>query len=135
MDRTNVRSLQPAVLPWRPDLIVADLSFISLITVLPALATTCDPDGDMLLMVKPQFEVGREHLGRTGVVRDPLLRASAIAGVAAAAAALGWGAAGVRASGVPGPSGNVEYFVWLRRGAGSLSDDVIEAAVAEGPTG
>ena len=135
MDRTNIRHLAPGQLPWRPDLVVADLSFISLTTVLPALAGLIDPSGDMLLMVKPQFEVGRDNIGRSGVVRDPALRAAAVASVCGAALGLGWGTAGVVASEVPGPSGNVEFFVWLRRSAPPVTDDVIETAVAEGPIG
>jgi 23S rRNA (cytidine1920-2'-O)/16S rRNA (cytidine1409-2'-O)-methyltransferase len=141
MDRTNIRYLAPTDLPWRPDLIVADLSFISLRTVLPALVgLVVDPPAqgqtdpaDMLLMVKPQFEVGRERLGSHGVVRDPDLRAQAVGAVCAAAAGLGWGTAGVTASLVPGPSGNVEYFVWLRRDAAPVNHDEIDRAVAEGP--
>lgn len=135
MDRTNIRHLQAGSLPWVPDLLVADLSFISLSTVLPALSGLLDSGGDMVLMVKPQFEVGRERVGRSGVVRDPALRAAAVASVCAAAHSLGWGTAGVTASAVPGPSGNVEYFVWLRRDAGSVADDVIDTAIAEGPPG
>ena len=73
-------------------------------------------DGDLVLMVKPQFEVGKERLGKGGVVRDPALRAEAVDAVADAAAAPGWGARAVAASPLPGPSGNVEFFVWLRRG-------------------
>jgi 23S rRNA (cytidine1920-2'-O)/16S rRNA (cytidine1409-2'-O)-methyltransferase len=132
-DRTNVRHLQIDDLPWQPDLIVADLSFISLATALPALARCITADGDMVLMVKPQFEVGREHVGKSGVVRDPALRRSAVSGVCGAAARLGWGTAAVTASPLPGPSGNVEYFVWLRRDAPGVTDDEIRTAVAEGP--
>ena len=133
LDRTNVRHLEPGDLPWVPDLIVADLSFISLVTVLPALSRVIDPAGDMLLMVKPQFEVGREHVGRAGVVRDPALHARAVRQVCDAAYSLGWGTAGVTASPVPGPSGNVEYFVWLHGSVGPVADDVISTAIAEGP--
>ncbi len=135
MDRTNIRHLTPADLPWQPDLVVADLSFISLTTVLPALSGLIDNDGDMLLMVKPQFEVGREVLGKSGVVRDPALRAGAVRRVCDKAQVLGWGTAGVTPSAVPGPSGNVEFFVWLRRSAGPVTDDEIRTAIAEGPTG
>jgi 23S rRNA (cytidine1920-2'-O)/16S rRNA (cytidine1409-2'-O)-methyltransferase len=78
-------------------------------------------------MVKPQFEVGRERLGKGGVVRDPALRAEAVAGVAATAAELGWGARAVTTSPLPGPSGNVEYFLWLRRGPATIGDDDIVA--------
>jgi 23S rRNA (cytidine1920-2'-O)/16S rRNA (cytidine1409-2'-O)-methyltransferase len=132
-DRTNVRHLLPTDLPWSPDLIVADLSFISLVTVLPALTGVVAGDGDLVLMVKPQFEVGREHVGKSGVVRDPGLRRRAVAGVCDAAWRLGWGTAALVASPVPGPNGNVEYFVWLRRDAPPVSDDGITTAVAEGP--
>jgi len=134
MDRTNIRYLTPGDLPWRPELLVADLSFISLTTVLPAMTSIVEPAGDMLLMVKPQFEVGRQAIGRTGVVRDPVLRAASVAKVCDAAWQLGWGAAGITASRVPGPSGNVEFFVWLRATAGPVTHDVIDTAIAEGPT-
>jgi 23S rRNA (cytidine1920-2'-O)/16S rRNA (cytidine1409-2'-O)-methyltransferase len=96
-------------------LTVADLSFISLALVLPALSACTDPDGDLLPMVKPQFEVGKERLGAGGVVRDPQLRAEAVCAVAATAGELGWQTAGVCRSPLPGPSGNVEFFLWLRR--------------------
>ena len=115
------------------DLVVADLSFISLRLVLPALAGVTDADGDLVVMVKPQFEVGREALGAGGVVREPAQRAAAVAQVAAAAAGLGLGVAGVTASPLPGPAGNVEYFLWLRRGASDLDPTRLEQAVAEGP--
>ena len=85
-------------------------------------------------MVKPQFEVGRERLGSGGVVRDPVLRADAVRSVAASAAALGLGVAGVTASPLPGPSGNVEYFLWLRTGAPALAEHDLEHAITEGPS-
>lgn len=113
-DRTNVRSLTPDDIGGRVQLTVCDLSFISLTVVMPALLACTEPDGDLVLMVKPQFEVGRQRLGAGGVVRDHALRADAVAGVVDAAAALGWELAGVVASPLPGPSGNVEYFVHLR---------------------
>jgi 23S rRNA (cytidine1920-2'-O)/16S rRNA (cytidine1409-2'-O)-methyltransferase len=134
LDRTNVRDLQPSdVPPPAPDLVVADLSFISLRLVLPALRRSATPDADLVVMVKPQFEVGRRDIGSGGVVRDPGLRAAAVRDVAAAAAALGLGVAGVVASPLPGPSGNVEYFLWLRAGAAALDDDDLARAVEEGP--
>ena len=114
-DRTNVRTLTPDVIGGPAALTVADLSFISLRLVLAALTACTDPDGDLLPMVKPQFEVGRERLGSGGVVRDPALRADAVLEVAAAAGDLGWRTAGVCTSPLPGPSGNVEFFLWLRR--------------------
>jgi 23S rRNA (cytidine1920-2'-O)/16S rRNA (cytidine1409-2'-O)-methyltransferase len=117
LERTNVRALTPAAIGGPVALTVADLSFISLRLVLPALVECTEPDGDLLLMVKPQFEVGRGRVGPGGVVRDPDLRAEAAAGVAAAAAGYGFGVAGVAPSELPGPSGNRELFLWLRRGA------------------
>jgi 23S rRNA (cytidine1920-2'-O)/16S rRNA (cytidine1409-2'-O)-methyltransferase len=132
-ERTNVRDLTPAVIGGPVDLTVADLSFISLALVLPALATCTSEDGDLLLMVKPQFEVGRDAVGRGGVVRDPDLRAQAVGTVAAAAGRLGLGVRGVTASPLPGPSGNVEYFLWLARGAAPAHPGDIARAVAEGP--
>lgn len=133
MDRTNVRTIRPEQLPYRPDLIVADLSFISLTKVLPALVDCAAEVADMLLMVKPQFEVGRDRVGAKGVVRDPRLRAEVIAQVSHAALELGWGTFGVVASPLPGPSGNVEYFVWLRRGGSSATEAEVAAAIANGP--
>jgi len=133
-DRTNVRFLTPDDIGGLVDLVVADLSFISLTLVLPALAACARPDADLLPMVKPQFEVGRDRLGAGGVVRDKALRAEAVATVAQAAGLLGWGMAGVVASPLPGPSGNVEFFVHLRRDA-AIDDPraVIDAAVEAGP--
>jgi 23S rRNA (cytidine1920-2'-O)/16S rRNA (cytidine1409-2'-O)-methyltransferase len=136
MDRTNVRSLTAADLPYRPELVVADLSFISLRLVLPALAAMVAPGADLLLMVKPQFEVGREALsaeGGGGVVRDPQLRADAVLAVARAAHDLGLGTAGVVASPLPGPSGNVEYFLHLRADAQPPDPAGVRKAVAAGP--
>jgi 23S rRNA (cytidine1920-2'-O)/16S rRNA (cytidine1409-2'-O)-methyltransferase len=125
-DRTNVRSLAPQAIGGPADLTVADLSFISLPIVLPALVACTAPDGEVLPMVKPQFEVGRERLGSGGVVRNPTHRGEAVVHVAHVAADLGWPARGVARSPLPGPSGNVEFFLWLRRGeAGGMSDDEI----------
>jgi 23S rRNA (cytidine1920-2'-O)/16S rRNA (cytidine1409-2'-O)-methyltransferase len=132
LDRVNVRNLTPEQVAPPPDLVVADLSFISLTVVLPALAACAAGHADFLLMVKPQFEVGKEKAG-SGVVRDPELRAAAVAKVAEAAAGVGLGVAGITASPLPGPSGNVEYFLWLRRGAGPLDDAVLRQAIAAGP--
>jgi len=133
-DRTNVRDLSPAVLGGQVDLVVGDLSFISLVLVLDALLAVTSPDGDLALMVKPQFEVGKDRVGKGGVVRDPGLRAEAVVAVAQAAAERGWGARMVTPSPLPGPSGNVEFFVWLRRGpAGVNATDI--AAVVHGEAG
>ncbi|MFF3064151.1 TlyA family RNA methyltransferase [Oerskovia sp. NPDC057915] len=110
----NVRDLAPGDLDGTPDVVVADLSFISLRLVLPPVAAVVAPGTDLLLMVKPQFEVGRERLGTGGVVRDPALHARAVLDVALDAAALGLRPLGVVPSPLPGPSGNREFFVWLR---------------------
>jgi 23S rRNA (cytidine1920-2'-O)/16S rRNA (cytidine1409-2'-O)-methyltransferase len=133
LDRQNVRELAAELLPYRPDAVVADLSFISLRVVLPALAACAAPEADFVLMVKPQFEVGRERLGAGGVVRDSAFRAQAVRDVAAAAHALGLGAAGVTASPLPGPSGNVEYFLWLRAGLAPLEPEALARAIEDGP--
>ncbi|WP_336708851.1 TlyA family RNA methyltransferase [Oerskovia sp. USHLN155] len=110
----NVRDLVPGDLDEAPELVVADLSFISLRLVLPPVAAVVAPGTDLLLMVKPQFEVGRERLGTGGVVRDPALHGRAVLDVALDAAALGLRPLGVIPSPLPGPSGNREFFVWLR---------------------
>lgn len=133
MDRFNVRNLVPSDLAEPPQLIVSDLSFISLRTVLPALASVAGEGAEMLLMVKPQFEVGKERLGRGGVVRSPQLRAEAVSKVAETALGLGFGCAGVAASPLPGPSGNVEYFLWLRRDCPPMGEDDLDRAIADGP--
>ncbi|MCT2588980.1 TlyA family RNA methyltransferase [Streptomyces sp. N2-109] len=133
-DRTNVRELTLDMIGGEPvDVVVGDLSFIPLGLVLPALLRCAAPDADLVLMVKPQFEVGRERLGSGGVVRSTQLRAEAVTTVAAQGAALGMGVLGVTASPLPGPSGNVEYFLWLRAGAPELDPADVERAVAEGP--
>jgi 23S rRNA (cytidine1920-2'-O)/16S rRNA (cytidine1409-2'-O)-methyltransferase len=136
VDRTNVRDLTLGQIGGRPaELVVGDLSFISLTLVLPALVRCAAPDADLALMVKPQFEVGRERLGAGGVVRDTALHMEAVRTVAAAAQGLGLGVLGVTASPLPGPSGNVEYFLWLRSGAPPLDETQVARAVAEGPAG
>jgi 23S rRNA (cytidine1920-2'-O)/16S rRNA (cytidine1409-2'-O)-methyltransferase len=133
LDRVNVRQLTPEQVAPAPGLVTADLSFISLTLVLPALVACASPDADFLLLVKPQFEVGKGRVGSGGVVRDPQLRAGAVGSVAAAAATLGLGVAGVAASPLPGPAGNVEYFLWLTRDAPALDHSRLEQVVAEGP--
>jgi 23S rRNA (cytidine1920-2'-O)/16S rRNA (cytidine1409-2'-O)-methyltransferase len=133
LDRTNIRHLTGDMVGEDVEIVVADLSFISLSLVLPALAAVSKPSADFLLMVKPQFEVGREKLGAGGVVRDSGLRKSAVMEVADCAYDMGLGCEGVVASSLPGPSGNVEYFLWLKRGATELSETTLDAAIASGP--
>ena len=134
-DRTNIRDLDRAIVGRPVDVVVGDLSFISLTLVLEPLVGVTAEDGDLVLMVKPQFEVGRSGVGRGGVVRDVGLRAEAVESVASAGAARGWGARAVTVSPLPGPSGNVEFFLWLRRGPALVDRPVIDAVVSAGPTG
>lgn len=133
LDRVNVRSLEPEQVAPPPELVVGDLSFISLTLVLPALAGCAAPEADLVLMVKPQFEVGKQRVGSGGVVRDSSVRADAVRHVAEAAAKLGLGVRDITASPLPGPSGNVEYFLWLRRGCPPLDDDELQRAIDDGP--
>ena len=132
-DRTNVRALNRDVIRDEIDLVVADLSFISLAMVLPALISVSSSETDFLLMVKPQFEVGREKLGAGGVVREPELRRAAVYEVAKSAYELGLGTFGVVASPLPGPSGNVEYFLWLKGGGALITDHDLDEAITRGP--
>jgi 23S rRNA (cytidine1920-2'-O)/16S rRNA (cytidine1409-2'-O)-methyltransferase len=132
-EQTNLRDLDLHHLDGEPvDLTVADVSFISLTLLVDRLAAVTSPSGHLLLMVKPQFEVGRERLGRGGVVRSPDLHAAAVRAVAVAAADSGGHAHAVRASRLPGPAGNREFFLLLGAGPPARPVDV-EAAVA--PTG
>ena len=133
LDRVNVRSLEPAQVAPAPSVVTADLSFISLTQVLPALAACAAPDADFVVLVKPQFEVGKGNVGTGGVVRDPRLRSAAVAEVARSASGLGLGVRGITASPLPGPSGNVEYFLWLQRDAPPLDEKALVNAIAEGP--
>jgi 23S rRNA (cytidine1920-2'-O)/16S rRNA (cytidine1409-2'-O)-methyltransferase len=132
-DRTNVRGLTASDIGGPVDVVVADLSFISLGVVLPALIACGTPEAEFVLMVKPQFEVGRERLGSGGVVRDPALRADAVRAVAASAFELGLGVRGIAASPLPGPAGNVEYFVSLRAGEPQLDEAALTRAIEAGP--
>jgi 23S rRNA (cytidine1920-2'-O)/16S rRNA (cytidine1409-2'-O)-methyltransferase len=128
-DRTNIRDLTVDLVGGRVELVVGDLSFISLDLVLDALVSVTSDDGDLVLMVKPQFEVGKDRVGKGGVVRDLDLRAEAVTAVAGSAARRGWGAQAVTTSPLPGPSGNVEYFLWLRNGDPAVGGDDIVAEV------
>jgi 23S rRNA (cytidine1920-2'-O)/16S rRNA (cytidine1409-2'-O)-methyltransferase len=124
-ERLNVRDLRLEHVDHRPvDLVVGDLSFISLIVLLPALTGVVDPAGSLLLMVKPQFEVGREKLGDGGVVRSPALHVDAVTGVVDAAVGLGWQTQAVVPSRLPGPAGNREFFVLLARRTPTAPVDV-----------
>lgn len=131
LERTNVRELDPARVGVEPGLVVADLSFISLTVVLPALVACAAADADYLLLVKPQFEVGRDRVGSGGVVWDRAGRRAAIERVAGAAVEAGLGVQGLAPSPLAGPAGNVEFFLWLRRGAPALGRAVVDRALAE----
>lgn len=140
-DKTNVRALTPEDIGGQVDLVVGDLSFISLRLVLPALARCTRTGGDLLPMVKPQFEVGKDRVGSGGVVRDPALREEAVLDVIRAAAEVGLSTEGCVASPLPGPSGNVEYFLWLHKPGdgtplsvdGEVTPDLVRRAVERGP--
>lgn len=133
-DRVNIRDLTLDLIGGPVDLVVGDLSFIGLGLVLDPLISVTAPDGDLALMVKPQFEVGKERLGKGGVVRDLSLRTEVVVAVAEAAARKGWGARAVVTSPLPGPSGNVEFFLWLRAGAPTIGAEEIAAEVEGSPT-
>lgn len=131
IERTNARAITSADLPYRPDLIVADVSFISLTKVLPAVLGCADDRFDALAMVKPQFEVGRGRVGKGGVVRDPEVRRDALVTVAASARHQGAAVLGFASSGLPGPKGNRESFVWLAEAGRAGARDDLEAAARE----
>ncbi|MGF1662298.1 MAG: TlyA family RNA methyltransferase [Kineosporiaceae bacterium] len=135
LERTNVRDATADLVGGAVGLVVADLSFISLRLALPALTRVTTPHADHVLLVKPQFEAGRDAVGRGGVVTDPEVRLSAVLGVVAAAGELGLALQGVTASPLPGPAGNVEYVVWLRRGEQRPDWRASVAAAVRGPGG
>jgi 23S rRNA (cytidine1920-2'-O)/16S rRNA (cytidine1409-2'-O)-methyltransferase len=135
-DKTNIRYLAPERIAGPAELIVADLSFISLGLVLPALVACMAPGADVVPLVKPQFEVGKRKVGSGGVVRDPGMRAGAVRRVVEQAAALGLATRGIVASPLPGPSGNVEFFTWFTHGeqvAPEETESMIRAALAGAP--
>jgi len=127
IERLNVREMLPSDLPFVPSLATVDVSFISLTKVLPAVARCLVPGGEVLAMVKPQFELGKSRVGR-GVVRDLADRREAILEVAAAARGLGLPVRGLASSGLPGPKGNRETFVWCGGDGPEVAD--LETAVA-----
>ena len=133
IERCNARTLEPSALPYAPSLAVIDVSFISVAKVLGAVLGCLEPVHDCLAMVKPQFEVGRGNVGKGGVVREPALRRSALEAVAAAAAGLGASVLGFASSGLAGPKGNRETFVWLAEPGrdGALDEAGIAAAARE----
>ena len=128
-DRTNARALSPEVVPEPCALEVMDVSFISVRRILPALRSVLAPEAEAVVLVKPQFEVGRGQVGRGGVVRDPALHEQALFEVAAAAQALGFGVRGACASPLAGAEGNREFFLHLAPGAGTLAPDELRNVV------
>jgi 23S rRNA (cytidine1920-2'-O)/16S rRNA (cytidine1409-2'-O)-methyltransferase len=124
LERSNARAMKAEQLPYAPDLVVIDVSFISLAKILPAVLACAAPRHDVLAMIKPQFEVGRGNVGKGGVVRDPDDRRGALVAVARSARELGETVLGFASSGLPGPKGNMESFVWLAEAgrAGDLED-------------
>jgi 23S rRNA (cytidine1920-2'-O)/16S rRNA (cytidine1409-2'-O)-methyltransferase len=128
IERRNARSLRAEDLPYAADLVVIDLSFISLVKVLGATLGCTDERYDCLALIKPQFEVGRGQVGKGGVVRDPALRRRALVEVGQAARRLGAAVLGFASSGLPGPKGNLETFVWLAEGTRAGVDDLERAA-------
>jgi 23S rRNA (cytidine1920-2'-O)/16S rRNA (cytidine1409-2'-O)-methyltransferase len=134
LERTNARSLRPASLPYAPELAVLDVSFISLRKVLPAVLDCLAGRYDALALVKPQFEVGRERVGKGGVVRSAEDRRSALVEVGLAALDLGASVLGYRSSGLPGPKGNLETFLWLAesgRAGGARDPERLERLARE----
>ena len=133
MERTNVRYLSGGELPFAPDLLVADLSFISLVVALRNLLSTTPSISEGVVLVKPQFEAGPEHVGRGGLVRDPAVQATVVRGVTEAFEALGFGAVDVTPSPLVGRrAGNVEYPLRLLRGVEPTLDEKRILAVVEG---
>jgi 23S rRNA (cytidine1920-2'-O)/16S rRNA (cytidine1409-2'-O)-methyltransferase len=130
LERSNARSLDPGALPYAPDLIAIDVSFISLAKVLPAVLAGAAERFDCLALCKPQFEVGRERVGSGGVVRDPADRRAALVAIGTAARDLGAAVMGFATSGLPGPKGNLETFVWLAEGSRDGVED-LERVAAE----
>jgi 23S rRNA (cytidine1920-2'-O)/16S rRNA (cytidine1409-2'-O)-methyltransferase len=137
MDRTNVRDLRPEDLPVRPSLVTADLSFIALRSVMRTLVGIAEPLADFVVLIKPQFEAERADVERGGVVRDPRIWRSAIDGVIAATRHAGAAPVDVAASTLPGPAGNVEFFLHAMLGGDEAARDVgtaIDAAMRDAET-
>jgi 23S rRNA (cytidine1920-2'-O)/16S rRNA (cytidine1409-2'-O)-methyltransferase len=131
IERVNARAVEPSDLPYPPDLVTIDLSFISLTKVLPAVLACTAARFDCLALVKPQFEVGRERVGKGGVVRSADDRRAALIGVGECAAALGYAVLGFASSGLPGPAGNRESFIWIGESGRDGARSDLDAAARE----
>lgn len=130
MERTNARSLAPDMFPEKMDMAVMDMSFISLRLVLPAVRSLLTEAGQVVCLVKPQFEAGREKVGKKGVVRDPAVHREVLEGFIAGAEGLGFAVAGMTFSPVRGPEGNIEYLAWLRMSGESVPVDAAAIVAA-----
>lgn len=130
MERTNIRYVTHEQIPEEMDIAVADLSFISLRLVLPAICSLLKPGAPMACLVKPQFEAGKEKVGKKGVVRDPAVHAEVLREFLRYAPECGFGVKGLDFSPIRGPEGNIEYLAWLEKGAASIPEFDVEALVA-----
>lgn len=130
MERTNIRYVTHEQIPEEMDIAVADLSFISLRLVLPAICSLLKPGAPMVCLVKPQFEAGKEKVGKKGVVRDPAVHAEVLREFLRYAPECGFGVKGLDFSPIRGPEGNIEYLAWLEKGAASIPEFDVEALVA-----
>ena len=130
MERTNIRYVTYEQIPEEMDVAVADLSFISLRLVLGAVCALLKPDGEMVCLVKPQFEAGKDKVGKKGVVRDPAVHADVLREFLRYAPECGFGVRGLDFSPIRGPEGNIEYLAWLKKNADSIPEPDIEALVA-----
>lgn len=131
LERTNARHLSPAVIPERCDLAVMDVSFISVLKILPALLSVLSPQARAVVLVKPQFEVGKADVGRGGLVRDPTLHLQAVLGVARGAQFIRYAVLGACPSPIVGQDGNREFFLHLLAGGATMEDDRLEILAAE----
>ena len=129
MERTNVRALEPSDIGGEVELTVADLSFISLVTVAPALARCTADDGDFVLLVKPQFEAGKARIGKGGIVRDPNVHRAVLREVRDGLAAAGLFVTDIVCSPLRGADGNVEFLVHCDRSGPALADDRLDLVV------
>ena len=130
MERTNIRHVTHEQIAEEMDVAVADLSFISLRLVLSPVAALLKPEGEMVCLVKPQFEAGKDRVGKKGVVRDPAVHADVLSEFLRYAPECGFGVRGLDFSPIRGPEGNIEYLAWLKRGAESIPEPDIDALVA-----
>ena len=130
MERTNIRYVTHEQIPEEMDVAVADLSFISLRLILGAVGALLKPEGEMVCLVKPQFEAGKDKVGKKGVVRDPVVHAEVLREFLRYAPECGFGVRGLDFSPIRGPEGNIEYLAWLKKGAESIPEPDIDALVA-----